>query len=113
MQNQTNKWWKKLLRKPLPKYIRSSNSPFTYPSFKPTSAQIENMKTLIDKLIYIQKKEPKRYITTLAELYRELGRFEEAKLQIQSIPEKEIGITSKLITDLIDKKESALIRYRM
>ena len=113
LQNQTNKWWKKLLRKPHPKYRRSSNSPFTYPTFEPTPAQIENMKILSDKLFETQKKEPEKYITTLAELYRELGRFEEAKLQIQLIPEKEIGTTSKLIADLIDKKESALIRYRM
>jgi hypothetical protein len=64
-------------------------------------------------LLEIQKKESGRYVTTLAEIYRELGRFEEAKAQIQSIPENEVGTTSKLMADLIDDKETALIRYRM
>ncbi len=113
LQNQTNKWWKKLLRIPPPEYRRSSNSPFTYPPFEPTIAQVENMTILSDMLLEIQKKEPSRYVTTLAELYRELGRFEEAKAQILSIPENEIGTTSKLLSDLIDEKETALIRYRM
>ena len=113
LQNQTNKWWKKLLRIPLPKYRRSSNSPFTYPPFEPTAAQVENMTILSNMLLEIQKKESGRYVTTLAEIYRELGRFEEAKAQIQSIPENEVGTTSKLMADLIDDKETALIRYRM
>lgn len=113
LQNQTNKWWKKLLRIPLPEYRRSSNSPFTYPPFEPTAAQVENMTILSNMLLEIQKKESGRYVTTLAEIYRELGRFEEAKAQIQSIPENEVGTTSKLMSDLIDKKEVALIRYRM
>ena len=113
LQNQTNKWWKKFLRIPLPEYRRSSNSPFTYPPFEPNAIQIENMTILSDMLLEIQKQESGRYVTTLAELYRELGRFEEAKAQIQAISENEIGTTSKLMTDLIDKKETALIRYRM
>jgi len=113
LQHQTNKWWKKLLRIPLPEYRRSSNSPFTYPPFEPNAIQIENMTILSDMLREIQKHESGRYVTTLTELYRELGRFEEAKAQIQTISENEIGTTSKLMADLIDQKETALIRYRM
>ena len=113
LQNQTNKWWKKLLRIPLPEYRRSSNSSFTYPPFEPNAIQIENMTILSDMLLEIQKQEPGRYVTTLAELYRELGRFEEAKAQIQLISENEIGTASKLMANLIDQKETALIRYRM
>ena len=71
------------------------------------------MTILSNMLLEIQKKESGRYVTTLAEIYRELGRFEEAKAQIQSIPENEVGTTSKLMADLIDDKETALIRYRM
>jgi hypothetical protein len=56
---------------------------------------------------------PALHALDLAELFRELGRFDEAQLQISKIPENETGITSKLISDLIDKKEIALIRYRM
>jgi hypothetical protein len=68
------------------------------------------MSILSEKLIAIQKQNPKRYVTTLAELYRKLGRFEEAKIQIQSIPENEIGTTSKLMSDLYKQRETALIR---
>lgn len=113
LKNQTNKWWKKMLRIPLPEFRRSSNSPFTYPPFEPTIAQVENMTILSDMLLEIDKKEPDRHVTTLAELYRELGRFEEVKAQILSVSENEIGTTSKLLSDLIHKKETALIRYRM
>jgi hypothetical protein len=113
LKNQTNKWRKKLLRIPIPQYRRSSNGPFTYPPFEPTAAQVENMTILSNMLLEIQKKEAGRYVTTLAELYRELGRFEDAKAQTQSISENEGETTSKLMVDLIDEKETALIRYRM
>ena len=46
-------------------------------------------------------------------LYRELGRFEEAKFKISQIPEDEAGTTSKIIEEHIDKEETALIRFRM
>ena len=74
---------------------------------------MNNMTKLSEKLLEIQKQEPDRYVTTLAELFRELGRFDEAKAQIELITENEIGTTSKLMTDLIDQRETALIRYRM
>jgi hypothetical protein len=71
------------------------------------------MTALSDKLLALQLSNPGAHALDLAELYRELGRFDEAQLQISKIPENETGITSKLISDLIDRKENALIRYRM
>ena len=34
----------------------------------------------------------------LAELYREQGRFDEAELVIQSLDERDVGVTSNLIS---------------
>ncbi len=112
-QRESQSWWKRSLRLPIPEYVRSAASPFTVPKFEPSDVQIENMTALSDKLLASQLSNPGAHALDLAELFRELGRFEEAQIQIRKIPEDETGITSKLISDLIDKKEIALIRYRM
>jgi len=112
-QRENQSWWKRTLRLPTPEYVRSAASPFTVPKFEPSDRQIENMTALSDKLLASQLSNPRAHALDLAELYRELGRFEEAQIQISKIPENETGITSKLISDLINKNEIALIRYRM
>ena len=112
-ERENQSWWKRILRLPTPEYVRSATSRFTVPKFEPSDIQIENMTALSDKLLASQLSSPRARALDLAELYRELGRFLEAKLQISKIPENETGITSNLISDLIDKKEIALIRYRM
>jgi len=110
---ESQSWWKRTLRLPTPEYVRSATSRFTVPSFEPSEIQIENMTALSTKLLVLQKNNPEANALDLAELYRELGRFDEAGVQISKIAGNETGITSKLIFDLIDKKEIALIRYRM
>lgn len=112
-QRENQSWWKRTLRLPTPEYVRSATSRFTVPKFEPSDIQIENMAALSDKLLASQLSNPGAHALDLAELFRELGRFEEAQIQVSKIPENETGITSKLISDLIDKKEIALIRYRM
>jgi len=49
---------------------------------------------------------------TLAELYREQGRFDEAELIILSIDEEE-SVTSSVIAELIKDHQQAPVRYRM
>jgi len=112
-QRESQSWWKRALRLPTPEYVRSPTSRFTVPPFEPSVAQIENMTILSDKLLASQKDNPKAHALDLAEIYRELGRFEEAQIQINIIPENETGKTSKLIANLIDARERALVRYRM
>ncbi len=112
-QGESQSWWKRALRLPTPEYVRSAASRFTVPPFEPSVAQIENMAILSDKLLASQKDNPKAHALDLAEIYRELGRFEEAQIQINKIPEDETGKTSKLIANLIDARERALVRYRM
>jgi hypothetical protein len=110
---ESQSWWKRALRLPTPEYVRSAASRFTVPPFDPSDTQIENMTILSDKLLASQRDNPKAHALDLAELYRELGRFEEAQIQINKIPENETGTTSKLIANLIGDRERALVRYRM
>jgi hypothetical protein len=112
-QRESQSWWKRALRLPTPEYLRSAASRFTVPPFDPSDTQIENMTILSDKLRASQIDNPKAHALDLAEIYRELGRFEEAQIQINKIPENETGTTSKLIAKLIDDRERALVRYRM
>lgn len=48
------------------------------------------MTILSDKLLASQRDNPKAHTLDLAELYRELGRFEEAQLQLNKIPARRI-----------------------
>ena len=112
-QKNAQSWWKRALRLSTPKYERTAASPFTVPPFKPSAAQIDNMTRLSEQLLTAQKLKPSSNALNLAELYRELGRFEEAQFQINQIPDDERGTTSKIINEHIDKQETALIRFRM
>lgn len=107
--------WDKLLRRKPPFYSRPANSPFTYPSFEPTDLQLGNMKRLSEILSdwSALSRCGYRYVTELAELYREQGRFKEAESTIQSIADNEVGVTSNLIATLINEKKIAPVRYRM
>ena len=112
-QRKAQTWWKRALRLSTPKYERTATSRFTVPPFEPSDEQVANMTKLSEKLLTSQKLKPNSNALNLAELYRELGRFEEAKFQISQIPEDEAGTTSKIISEHVDKQETALIRFRM
>ena len=112
-QGESESWWKRALRLPTPEYARSPTSRFTVPPFEPFDIQIENMVILSDKLLASQGENPKAHALELAELYRELGRFEEAQLQLIKIPENEKGNTSRIIAEYIEKRETAPIRFRI
>lgn len=112
-QGESQSWWKRVLRLPTPEYVRSATSRFTVPPFEPSDIQIENMTILSDKLLASQRANPRAHALDLAELYRELGRFEEALLQLSKIPENEKGNTSRIIAEYIEKRETAPIRFRM
>jgi hypothetical protein len=49
----------------------------------------------------------------VAELYRQLGRFEEAQDALKKCPADDIGVPEKLIERLINEGHRAPIRYRM
>ncbi len=96
-----------------PTYIRTESTRFTVPEFDPSIEQLSNMDRLCE--IFHDWSKKSRYVDklTLAELYREQGRFVEAQEVISIFQEQDEGITSKLITKLILEKQSALMRYRM
>ena len=52
-------------------------------------------------------------VVVLAELFRELGRFEEAESMISTLEEEGVDITSRIIARRIKEKQPAPLRYRM
>lgn len=107
----TRTLWQKIRKIELPKYTPQPNRPFTYPPFEPTDEQCNNMKALLDLLLPIEKN--RSHLLEIAELHRELGQFDKAIMMLQQLPEEDLGVTSQLIAKLVDKKETAPIRYRM
>jgi hypothetical protein len=107
----TRSLWQKLRKVPAPVYSSPSNSPFTYPPFKPSQAQQDNMRALLPLLNTADKR--RMHLEEIVELHRELGEFEEAAKALAEYEEKEQGTTRKLLDDLEKKEETAPMRYRM
>ena len=106
-------WWDNFCGREIPTYRRPPGSLFTYPAFEPSVEQLENMKRLSASLLEWRNGSRIGYVLELAELCREQERFEEAESVIQTLDEKQRGVTSKLITRLIKEKQPAPMRYRM
>jgi hypothetical protein len=106
-------WWDKLRGKKAPSYIRTDSTRFTFPEFDPSPEQLHNMDRLCEIFDKWSQKSLDVDKLTLAELYREQGRFIEAQEIISIFHEHDEGITRKLITKLIYEKQPALMRYRM
>jgi len=105
--------WDKFRGLKTPTYRRLPGSPFTYPAFEATDEQLQNMKRLSEILLGWVKASRRGYILELSELYREQGRFAEAEQVIVALNNNEVGITSRLITDLVKAKKPAPMRYMM
>lgn len=106
-------WWDKLRRRKAPSYSRPVGSPFTYPAFNPTDEQLQNMQRLSEMLEDWRKGSPKVDLLELADLYREQERFEQAQSVIQALDDQWCGVTSQLISRLIQERQTAPMRYRM
>ena len=105
-------WWDKACRRKALGYRRPSDTQFTYPAYCPTDQQQENMKQL-SAILHAHNAVRPGYTMALAELYRELGRFDAAAQVIESLDIRKSDVTGTLITRLIKEKETAPIRYRM
>jgi hypothetical protein len=103
--------WQKLLKVRAPVYTRPSNSPFSYPPFKPNETQQDNMRALLHLLNSENKRQ--QHLEEIVELHRELGEFEEAAKALDEYEEKDQGTTSKLLAKLIKDREAAPMRYRL
>jgi len=107
-------WWDKFKGRKAPSYSRPAGSPFTQPVFEPTAEQRENMVRLSELLLAWDAAAPRpRYPLERAELYRELGRFDEAEKLLHTLGESWVGVTSQLIANLSKQRQSAPTRYMM
>jgi len=89
------------------------NKPFTLPPYQPSQLQIENMSRLMELLLEGGNESYGPDPLEVTELYRELGRFDEAQTALQACTEDDIGVTSKLLARMIDDRTTAPVRYRM
>jgi hypothetical protein len=89
------------------------NKPFTVPPYQPSQLQIENMTCLLKLLLEGGNETYGPDPLEVTELYRELGRFDEAKVALQACTEDDVGVTSKLLAKMIDEAVNAPVRYRM
>lgn len=106
-------WWDKFRGRKAPTYSRPPGSPFTYPVFEPSAKQLENMESLSAIFREWEAASRQGHTMELAELYREQGRFDESLQVIQTLDEREVGVTSNLIMRLIKEKQPAPMRYMM
>ena len=97
----------KLQRPPI-----NPNRPFTFPAFLPTTEQVENMERIIELLLSSTERLHLEYPIELAELYRELGKFDTAIKLINGIKDEDQDSLSRLLLELAIEKTTAPIRYR-
>ena len=105
-------WWDRLRRRQAPRYTRPQGSPLTWPAFEPTDEQLQNMERLSEILLAWDAASRRRYALELAELYREQGRFDEAEGVILTLREVDVGAAFKVISELIEERQPAPMRYR-
>jgi hypothetical protein len=87
--------------------------PFSATPYQPSELQVQNMERLLE-LILEELHEPYGPdMLEVAELYRELGRFEEALFALKRCPSDDIGVPEELMERLINESQRAPIRYRL
>ncbi len=91
-------------RKPL--YQPALDRPVTFPVFKPSPEQRENMLALLD-LIGASS----TFVFERVELNRELGLFDEARRALDKAPEEDGPNLYRLSETLIERRQAAPVRY--
>lgn len=87
--------------------------PFSAPPYQPSELQIRNMERLLALMLQKLHEPYGPDMLEAAELYRELGRFEEALDALKQCPADDIGVPEKLMESLINDEQRAPIRYRL
>lgn len=93
----------------IPKYSLDPNREITFPAFRISEAHRNNSMTLIDLLVDARS----IYPTELVELNREIGNFAEAERLINLLDSKDFSVFLNLTRYLINREESAVVRYRI
>jgi hypothetical protein len=114
--DQRSAWIKvtdRLLRKKPEAPPPMDTRPFSAPPYKPSGLQVQNMERLLELILEKTHEPYGPDMLEVAELYRELGRFEEASDALNQCPADDIGVPEKLIGSLIRQSQRAPIRYRI
>ncbi len=95
----------------IPKYAPPADRPVTFPPFKPSAEQRENMMAALDLISAAADAE--RYALERVELHRELGQFGEAQQALESVDRETYATLHRLTTRLIEMQVAAVVRYLM
>lgn len=87
--------------------------PFSAPPYQPSELQVQNMERLLELILEKLHEPYGPDMLEVAELYRELGRFEEGADALNQCPADDIGVPEKLMERLINEGQQAPIRYRL
>ena len=81
--------------------------PDTYPAFKPSDLQVMNMSALLDLLLISENKTDELEVI---EIFRELGKFEEAAIRLNLV-QKQTDFLFQILLDLNSKNINAPARF--
>jgi tetratricopeptide (TPR) repeat protein len=87
--------------------------PFSAPPYQPSDVQVKNMERLLELILEKLHEPYGPDMLEVAELYRELGRFEQAAAALKQCPADDIGVPEKLMERLINECQRAPIRYKI
>jgi thioredoxin-like negative regulator of GroEL len=102
----------KLLRSKPPWDYPKPERPFTVPPYQPTTEQTQNMARLLALILNEADQSGKADQLEVAELHRELGQFEAAADALSSCNEDHQQVTKRVISEQIELRSAAPIRYR-
>lgn len=114
--DQRSAWRKladRLLRKKPPTPPPMDTRPFSVPLYQPSDLQVQNMERLLELILEKTHEPYGPDFLEVAELHRELGRFEQAKEALNQCPAADFGVPEKLMERLINECQRAPIRYRL
>lgn len=107
------KFMDRVLRKKPPAPPPMDTRPFSAPPYRPSDLQIQNMERLLELILEKTHEPYGPDMLEVAELYRELGRFEKAAEALKQCPADDIGVPEKLMDSLINEGQRAPIRYKL
>jgi hypothetical protein len=106
------KLFSRLLRRKTVAAPPIQNKKFTVPPYQPSQIQIDNITRLLELLLEGGNEMYGPDPIEVTELYRELGRFDEANATLQASTEDDVGVIRKLLSKLINDRTIAPVRYR-
>jgi hypothetical protein len=84
--------------------------PFSAPPYQPSDVQVQNMERLLELILQKLHEPYGPDMLEVAELFRELGRFDDAADALKQCPADDIGVPEKLMERLINECQRAPVR---